>query len=429
VTLRRKLLLYLAVLHIVFAASAIWFLRDHRIWVLPVEIFFVFSTVAGFRLVQSIFGPIELIRTGIQFIQESDFNSRFREVGQPEMDELTRVYNKMADHLREERIRVREKHHFLEEVIKASPSGIVTFDFDGRIAMLNLGAERMLGRPAAELLGKTVEEAGAPLLDAVTGLPVGESRIVPFQGFRRVRCHRSTFLDHGFPRSFLMFEELTEELRRSERAAYEKIIRIMSHEINNSIAAGNSLLESCQVYANQLRDEDRVDFSSALGVAIARGQRLNGFVKSYADVFRLPPPEPRPCDLRELLEDIAFLMSAECSRRAIEWRWEMPGEFQVAIDKNQMEQVFMNLFRNAVEAIGARGAITVRGGRGCLAIEDTGCGLTPEVQANLFTPFYSSKENGRGIGLTLVQEILTRHGFRFSLDGEPGRGARFTIWF
>jgi nitrogen fixation/metabolism regulation signal transduction histidine kinase len=395
---------------------------------------FVVSVGIGIAVVRGIFGPLDLIRTGIQFLRDSDFSTRFREVGQPELDEVTRVYNQMIDHLREERIRVQEQHHFLSQIVQASPSGVVIFDFDDRISVVNPAAERMLEAPAAELAGRTLAELPTPFAQALGELPAGEPRILSLAGNRRVKCARSRFVDRGFPRGFLMLEELTEELRRSERAAYEKIIRMMSHEVNNSVGASNSLLESCLNYKDQLRASDRPDFETALGVAISRSNHLSAFVKSYADVIRLPKPDKRPCDAGRLLEDVAVLVSAECRRRNIAWNWAIEEPLaEVTLDRHQMEQALVNIVRNAIEAIGEHGAITVRtgrrNGRGWLAVEDTGRGIPPEVRDKLFTPFFSTKENGRGIGLTLVQEILTQHGFRFSLESRPREGASFRIEF
>ncbi len=429
-TLRWKLFLYLLVVHLALAAGAIYFLRqDHR-WFLAVEAGLVVSVACGVWLVRAIFGPLDLIRAGVQFIQESDFTSRFREIGQKEMDELTGVYNKMIDHLREERIRVREQHHFLDQVIRNSPAGIIICDFEGRIASTNAGAERIVRLGGPDLIGRRLTEIDTPFLKALAEVNTYESRVIPVEGVRRVKCHKSQFLDRGFPRAFYMIEELTEELRRSERGAYEKLIRMMSHEINNSIGASGSLLESCLIYRDQLRPEDRADYENALNVARARGQHLNAFVKSYAELVRLPAPELRPADVKELLEDVAFLMSAEARRRAIAWCWDVEGPLEpVAMDKNQMEQVFVNVLRNATEAIGKHGTLTLRLRPHSVEIEDTGHGISPEVREHLFTPFFSTKANGRGIGLTLIQEILTRHKFHFSLDGAPGEGSRFTIWF
>ena len=433
-SLRRKFILYLILIHAVFAALAVGFLWEHRVWLLAVEAFFVFTLVCGIRLVRNLFVPLDLIRTGTELMGESDFASRFQKVGQPEMDQLVSVYNRMVDHLREERVRMQEQHYFLDKVLQESPSGIVTFDFEGQVVLANPSARRMLQYPLEDLRGKRLSEVHTPLADALSDLKEGEPKVLPFQGGRRLRCLKSHFLDRGFARSFILMEELTEELRQSERTAYGNLIRTLSHEVNTSIGAVNSLLHSCLNYKDQLRSEDRKDFETAVQVSISRTEHLNGFMKRFADVVRLPQPERRPCDIQKLLEEIAFLMGPESQKRKITWTWDISERLDpVPADKNQMEQVFVNILKNAMEAVETQGRITIRigktEGRGFVVVEDTGEGISPETRSRLFTPFFSTKENGQGIGLTLVQEILTRHRFEFSLEGKPGQPTRFSITF
>ena len=414
------------------AGLAFAWLRGRGLWLLAGEAGLVLSILLGAHFFRALFRPLELVRTGVQFIAERDFSSRLLEVGQPELDALVAVYNRMIDSLREERLRAQEQHHFLEEVVRASPAGILTFDFDGRLTTVNPGAERLLTRPAADLLGLRLEELPVPFIARVAGLAPGESAVLPFQGSRRVRWLKSRFLDRGFPRTLLVVEELTEELRRSERAAYEKIIRTLSHEINNSIAAAASLVESGLHYKDQVRPEDRADFETALSVANTRLRHLNAFVRGYADVVRLPPPHLTVCDLGRLVRDVARLFRRECEERGIELVLDVQGLPEpVPLDEHQMEQVLVNVVRNAVEAVPRGGTVALRtrtaAGRPVLVVEDSGPGIPAEVQASLFTPFFTTKENGRGIGLTLAQEILTQHGFGFALESGAGAPTRFTI--
>jgi signal transduction histidine kinase len=209
---------------------------------------------------------------------------------------------------------------------------------------------------------------------------------------------------------------------------------MMSHEVNNSVGSANSLLHSCLNYKDQLDPEDREDFVTALSVVISRTEQLNRFMRSFADVVRLPEPRLQPCEVKQLLDQVRVLMGPEMARRNIEWGWdfESPPE-TVLMDRAQMEQAIVNIIKNSIESIGENGKVTIRmgnrGGRRFLTIEDTGHGISPDVRTQLFTPFFSTKENGQGIGLTLVQEILSRHGFEFSLEGQPGRPTEFTIYF
>ena len=234
-----------------------------------------------------------------------------------------------------------------------------------------------------------------------------------------------------------MLEELTGELRQAERAAYEKLIRVMSHEVNNTVASSTSLLQSSLTYARELSPEDRTDFETALGVVIARTGQLNTFMKGFADVFRLPPPAKQPCELVAILERVVALISARPEAGGIAWRWELDAPaIRVSADPAQLEQAIMNVVKNAVEAIagdGASGTVTIRATSKThppvLVVEDSGAGLTAEAQANLFTPFFSTKPGGQGIGLTLVGEILAGHGFDYALERTHRGTTAFRITF
>jgi signal transduction histidine kinase len=157
-------------------------------------------------------------------------------------------------------------------------------------------------------------------------------------------------------------------------------------------------------------------------------------MKSFADVVRLPAPNRQPGDVMQLVKEITLLMREEFASReiVIEWDVQTPLE-DIPIDQTQIEQVLVNVLKNAAEAIGSHGVITIRTGnqgrKRFLTIEDTGSGIAPEAKANLFTPFFSTKEYGQGIGLTLVQEILDNHKFEFALESETGQPTRFTIYF
>jgi two-component system nitrogen regulation sensor histidine kinase NtrY len=160
-------------------------------------------------------------------------------------------------------------------------------------------------------------------------------------------------------------------------------------------------------------------------VSIARMSNLNSFTNSFADVVRIPQPHRTEFDLRQLVDDLVFLMQPELERRSI--RMEVSGSGRMVADKNQMEQVVVNLLRNAAEAIEREGVITVSVSDSGLVVGDTGPGISSELEGKMFTPFFSTKRDGRGIGLTVINEILTNHGFEFALRNREGGGAAFTI--
>ena len=430
--LRRRFVAYLVVVHLLMAALAVFLLRQNRSWLIAVELLFALSLTWGLALLGRLSSARSLVKETAQWIDAGEFTTRFVEVGHPEIDGLVRVYNRMADRLREERVRQQEQQYFLSRLLEASPSGVVTLDFDGRIASANPAAERMLMRSAAELSGTLPESTGQPLLQALAGLASGASAVVPLQGGRRVRCRRGAFLDRGFERGFFLLDELTEELRQSEKAAYEKLIRMMSHEVNNSVGAARSLVESSIAFGAQLPPDARAELESALRIAIDRMERLNAFMRGFADVVRIPPPRMQWCDLEPMVEGVVRLVQAYADASRVSWRWDRQAQVgQVRLDPAQIEQALLNILKNAVEAVPPDGTITVRlgraGRRGFVEVEDSGPGIPDEIRPRLFTPFFTTKQNGQGIGLTMVQEILAAHRFEYSLDGPPGGPTRFRI--
>jgi signal transduction histidine kinase len=307
-------------------------------------------------------------------------------------------------------------------------------DYDGRVDLVNPAAARLVQESSDALRRRLLGETGVPVLDELSSLEPGAGRVITLHGGRRVRAQHGRFLDQGFPRSFFLLEELTEELRQSEKAAYEKLIRMLSHEVNNSVAASRSLLESSLGYGTQLQPSDRDDFERALQIAIDRMGHLNSFMRSFADVVRLPPPVPQPTDLEDLLRHVEGLTRRMREERGIGWTWAIEAALPpVPLDRVQVEQAVLNITKNAIEAIEGAGTITARirldRNRPELVIENTGSGIPESVRAHLFTPFFTTKPGGQGIGLTVVQEILANHRFDYALESPAGGPTRFTIRF
>jgi PAS domain S-box-containing protein len=425
---------YLVLIHLVFAGVSGYLLRNERLWLLAIEACFSLSLLASLYLLKKMYEPIELVRNGAEFIRESDFSVQLRPTGKKELDAIIEVYNQMMTALREERLLLTEKNFLLEKIMAVSPSAIVILDFESRTTLLNPSAERLFGNKTKNIVGKKMEEIGSPIADELSRIQTGESRMLNASRNRRFRATKSAFIDRGFSRPFFIIEELTEELRRSEKEAYEKVIRLLSHEVNNSGGAVRSLLQSCLNYASQLSDSDRNDYEHALTVAILRTESLTKFMQSYAQLIKLPKPQKEPADVERLLRNTATLFQADAERRhiQIEWNHEAKAE-PILLDKAQMEQVFINIIKNAMEAVEENGKIIIHlkqsGRKPVVVIEDTGGGISEVAKQNLFTPFFSTKENGQGLGLTLVQEILTNHGFEFSLSMSERRTTEFSITF
>ncbi len=431
-TLRTQFLLFVVIIHAVLIALAAQLRTSNPVLFVAAEVLLLVSIFLTIQLYRGFVRPFELIAAGTAAIEAKDFSMKFVPVGQREMDQLIHVYNQMIDALRQERVSQHEKSFLLERLIQASPAGILILDFDGRIEGVNAAAEQFLNQPSAALLGRLPAELPGAWGPALVGLTDNQPQALRLSGLQTFRAHAAHFLDRGFTRRFIVLEELTQELIQQEKEAYGKLIRMISHEINNSIGAINSILHSFHHYVPQLHATDQPDFTQALDVSIARNTQLANFIANFAHLVRLPPPAPRPTDLHALLRGIIRLLQPQSEERRIKWHLEFPEQpLMLHFDAQQLEQALLNIAKNALEAIGSGGNVWVRttARPAAVFIENDGLRLSPQVNQRLFTPFFSTKRDGQGIGLTLVRDILMAHGFAFQLYSEESGRTVFTIQF
>ncbi|AKD03924.1 ATP-binding protein [Pontibacter korlensis] len=431
-TLRTKFILFAVFIHGLLLALAWFVLQQNKYLFLGMELLVLASAYTTIHLYRSFFKPLTLIRAGIESIKDKDFSTKFMAVGQQDLDELVNVYNRMIDQLRQERVAQAEKHFLLDKLIQASPAGIILLGFDNQVESINPAAERFLGQQAGTLTGEHVSQLPEVWARELKDLATGQSTTFRINGIWTYRCHRAHFLDRGFQHYFILIEELTEAILQNERQAYEKVIRVMSHEVNNTTGAINSILGSLGYYANQLQPDDREDFEHVLQVATQRNTNLSRFMANFAEVVRLPEPKKTPIDVHALLQNLHRLLEPELQKRNISIQWQLtPQPLVVLLDAQQLEQVLLNILKNAMEAIGKDGEIQLSTSSSPpqLCITDSGGGIPEHVQAHLFTPFYTTKANGQGIGLTMVRDILVNHGFGFSLSSGSTEQTTFTIKF
>jgi len=248
--------------------------------------------------------------------------------------------------------------------------------------------------------------------------------LIKTNGIATFKAQRSHFMDRGFRRSFLMIEELTNEILESEKNAYGKVIRMMAHEVNNTLGATDSIL---QTTTHLLPDSDYGDIKDALHVASERNQQLTRFMRNFADVVRLPAPVHERTDMGALTRDVAVFMQNAASIRNVKVVSESQENVFWQVDKGQMEQVLINVIKNAVEACESGQEVRISATIDRLAVRNNGKPINPDVGTQLFNPFFSTKRDGQGIGLTLTREILGNHGFDFALETGPDGWTEFRI--
>ncbi len=433
-SLRTQLYLYLLAVQVFPLAMAIYFFREGAmVWFFTMEVLIVMSVIIGVRMVRKALQPVEFIQEGKAALRDRAFGSRMKPFNILEMDELVDLFNALMEELHAEQLKLGEQKGFFDKLLLATPIGIVIHDFDGYISNVNPAAEKMLELDFAVLKGKTLKEQSSSLARTINENQQKLPALITLPDGRRFRVQQSVFYDRGFPRLFLMIQELTSEMQAAERSAYEHLIQMTSHEVNNTIGATNSLLQGCQDYCAQLREQDREDFTRALQTVTQRNSRLAEFMRRLAQVVHLPAPDCQPVDLRLLLDNIRAMFAVEFKNRGIRWVFDCDEVPKVNLDTHLFEQVLINIIKNAIEAIENTGTLTVRLKQGTdgvvLLVEDSAGTLTQAQNEKLFKPFYTTKRHGQGIGLMLVREILQQHGFRYSLECEPGQWTRFRITF
>jgi nitrogen fixation/metabolism regulation signal transduction histidine kinase len=429
--LSTKYILFVSLVIIALIILSIPFIEtDPKIFI-AVEILIILSILFSFLLYRSLIRPVKLISSGIETIKGKDFSSKLNLVEQKEMDQLIEVYNRMIDQLRNERILHQEQNFFLDKLITASPSGILIMDFDNRIVAVNPACEKLLGVRSDDILNKKFDQIDKIPFAGLSYLADGETKIIKLSGINILRAQKSHFINRGSKQHFILIEELTSEIRRAEKQSYGKIIRMMSHEINNSIGAINSILNSFLTYTPQLNPEDINDYENAINVAIQRNNKLNRFMGNFADVVRIPQPAKTRCNLNKLIKDVVLLMSPICSNKNINLKLKENENIITQLDVQQFEQVLVNIIKNSIESIIENGNIEVElniNEQIEIIIRDDGKGIETEIQEQLFTPFYSTKRNGQGIGLTLIREILVNHDCDFSLETNSDGLTEFKIF-
>lgn len=373
--------------------------------------------------------PLNSIGSGMELLREQDFSSRLSPVGQYEADRIVNVFNRMMEQLKNERLRLREQNNFLDLLIKASPMGVILTTLDEDLSELNPMAQKMLGVRQEDVLGKKMNEIDSPLAAELANVPKGETATVRLNDSNIYRCTHSSFIDRGFQHPFFLIESLTDEVMKAEKKAYEKVIRMIAHEVNNTTAGITSTLDTVEQALSS--EEGMEDICDVMRVCTDRCFSMSRFITRFADVVKIPEPTLSSVNLNDLVFTCKRFMEGMCNDRRITLRMEIDESLKdVMLDAALFEQVLVNIIKNAAESIETDGEIIVRTlAPATVEVIDNGLGISKETEAKLFSPFFSTKPNGQGIGLIFIREVLMRHGCTFSLRTYADGLTRFRITF
>lgn len=391
----------------------------------------VFLTIVYLLVFYSrIIKPLDIIGNGMELLKEQDFSSRLSRVGQKEADRIVDIFNKMMEQLKNERLHLREQNHFLDLLINASPMGVIMLNLDREILSVNPAASKMLGISLPDVVGKRLPELDSPLAAELEPIPLYDSQTVRLNDANIYKCTHSSFVDRGFHHSFYLVEMLTQEVFKAEKKAYEKVIRMIAHEVNNTTAGITSTLDTLEATFSEMQDTE--DICEVLRVSIERCYSMSHFITNFADVVRIPEPQIKAQPLNAVVFSCKRFMETICQNRNIRIVMELdPVSPVVNLDNSLFEQVLVNIIKNAAESIGHDGEIHIRTSHNpiCLEIADTGKGIDKETEAKLFSPFFSTKRGGQGIGLIFIREVLQKHNCSFSLRTYADGLTRFRILF
>jgi two-component system, NtrC family, nitrogen regulation sensor histidine kinase NtrY len=358
--------------------------------------------------------PLRTMANLLEALREGDYSLRGSNSRRDDaIGEVIIEINTLSQTLREQRLAVEEKSALLAKVIAALDIAVLAFDAQGFLKLANPAAERLLGGRFAELNGRSAQNLG--LGDWLSlGEPKISERSFP-GGSGRWEVRRASFREDGRPHDLLVITDLSRTLREEERLAWQRLLRVLGHELNNSLAPIRSMAATLAklLSVEPLAEDWREDAGSALGVIGDRAEALARFMARYTAFARLPPPKPRRFAFAELAQRVAHL------EQRLPVKVEEGPDIEISADPDQIEQALINLLKNAVDASLVRaGDVHLRwvheGDTLCVEIIDSGTGLPPSE--NLFVPFFTTKPGGSGIGLVLARQIAEAHGGSLTLE-------------
>jgi nitrogen fixation/metabolism regulation signal transduction histidine kinase len=418
--------LFLALPGFIFAAILLY---EHQVTAAPAILaavcLLLYVVLVSASLTDGLIRPLQTLSNVVSSLREGDYSFRARGASARDAyGELAGEVNALADLLQKQRVRSLEATALLARILEVMHSPLYAFDRENVLQLVNEAGVQLLGLPHARCFGRTARELGLESLLDSPDQSVHSFGSKP----NRWLLRKASFRQDGVPHTLLLLADVSQPLREEEQAAWKRLVRVLGHELSNSLAPIKSIAGSLLARADQLHGEEATehDFRRGLSVVESRADALHRFVQSYRILAQLPPPQLKPVQMAPLVERVALL------EQRVPVHLEPGPPVMLFADSDQLEQMLINLVRNAVDASMANGAHPVRiGWRFAessleVFVEDNGLGIANSE--NLFVPFYTTKPTGSGVGLALAQQIARAHGGEIRLvNREDAEGARATV--
>jgi two-component system nitrogen regulation sensor histidine kinase NtrY len=371
---------------------------------------------AGFSyaLKEKVVFPLQTLSNLLAALREGDFSIRARGANPDDaLGEAMMEVNYLGQVLREQRLGALEATALLKTVMAEIDVAVFAFDSDHRLRLVNRAGERLLAQPMERVMGRSAAELG--LADCLMGDSMRTLQMSFPGGGARWEVRRSTFRERGVPHQLLVLSDLSRALREEERQAWQRLVRVLGHELNNSLAPIKSIAGSLEslVIREPMPHDWKEDVRRGLGVIGSRAAALSRFMEAYSRLARLPMPRLKPLSVSALIKRVVRLETR------LNVNIVAGPEITLRADGDQLEQLLINLVRNAVDASmetggGVRVGWKKMNGQIEVRVEDEGHGLSNT--SNLFVPFFTTKPGGSGIGLVLSRQIAEAHGGSLALE-------------
>ncbi len=420
----------------------------------------VFTVLLLIELVNFVSKTNNELAKFIMAVKYTDFSYHFNEREAPQsFKELRHAFNEVHDTFRQLRFEKETHHQYLQTIIEFIDTGILSFDTTGEVEMMNQSFKKMINVPYLKNI-KTLQKKNEALYQAITKLKVGENTLIRLdvnQNTLKLMLSATTFKAHGKKFMLIAFQNVSSALEENETATWQKLLRVMTHEIMNSVAPISSLADTLVKRLQASEDLIMVDTEGeaidgdavrdvfedvALGVEVIhkRSEGLLKFAESYRNMSKISDPVLSTVIIRELFETIQKLMQADLEKKHkkhIEIKISVvPPHLTVQADVRLIEQVLINLVLNAAEAVKNREVPVIKlsgklgeNGRPMMEVIDNGIGIPPSLAENIFIPFFTTNKNGSGIGLSLSKQIMQLHRGSIQMQSVENEGTVFSLRF
>jgi nitrogen fixation/metabolism regulation signal transduction histidine kinase len=378
-------------------------------------------------------------------IRNEDSALNFPEkTGNKALDELNTSLNNVNELIKSIKFDLREQEHYFKTILESVSIGILTHNEKGNIFLANSAAKNLLDREHLTHINQ-INQIDRKLFAAIKELQPGDRRLASFKsknGIIQLSLKATKFITSRENLQLITIQDIKNEMETKELESWIKLIRVLTHEIMNSVAPITSLSQTIMGYYKNLDGElpsEKIITNTMKGLEVIneRGAGLISFVETYRKLTRLPQPEKKPVQVKQLFDNTTTLINKETIDENIRIKWEVnPDNLEIAADKKQVSQVLINLLKNALEALKNKpgGIILLKGvisstGRAQISVTDNGPGIPDDLMDKIFVPFFTTKESGSGIGLSLSRQIMLLHGGSLKVESTLGEMTTVSLVF